>query len=194
MIALFAFLHSLFAGCVKTTTVPKAELDAETTKCCVLEVVLTSGEKYEFEDPGGKYKIISYLLSGTLNDGRKFFLDLSNENIKEIRISTGKTISSVDLARNPDQTISEIMVGGNIYTFDQNGGKLLTEVEAIHGITTAGVQIDVPIDDVLNLKTERVDSEKTAIAAGLGVLGVILIAVAAAVIAFAVTGPNIKFK
>ena len=79
-------------------------------------------EKYEFEKPSGRYNVIPHLLTGTLNGGRKFFLDLADENIQEIRISIGQTISRVDLAGNPDQAIFEIMVDGNIYTSDQNEG------------------------------------------------------------------------
>ena len=92
MIVLFTFLHYLIAWCYKTTTMPLEELNDETTKCCVHELILTTGEKYEFEYPGGKYNVVSRLITGTLNDGRKFFLDLTDENIKEIRISTGQTI------------------------------------------------------------------------------------------------------
>jgi hypothetical protein len=194
MIVLFIFLHYLVAGCVKTTTMPKAELNDETAKCCVHELVLTTGEKYEFKDPGGQYAAISRLVTGTLNDGRKFYLDLTNENIKEIRVSTGQTISRVDLARNPDQTISEIMVGDNIYTFDQNGGKLQAGVETIHGIIKSGDEIYVPIEDIAYAMTERVDSAKSAAAFGLGVIGTILVVVVAGVIAFAMMGPSISFK
>jgi hypothetical protein len=122
IMVLSAFLHYLMAGCVKTTMVQQEKLSVESTECCVYAVILTTGENYEFEKPGGRYNVVPHLLTGTLNDGRKFFLDLADENIKEIRISTGQTISSVDLAKNPDQTISEIMVDGNIYTFDQNDG------------------------------------------------------------------------
>ena len=175
MIALFTFLHSLFAGCVKTTTVPRAELDEETTKCCVQEIVLATGEIYEFKDPGGQYNIVSRLITGTLNDGRKFYLDLTNENIKEIRISTEQTISRVELARNPDQSIYEIMVGDKIYTFDQNGGRLQSEVETIYGTTTTGVEINVPIEDVLNVRLKVYDPEKTGMAAGIGVFSIVLI-------------------
>jgi hypothetical protein len=83
MIALFAFLNGLFGGCVKTTTVPKAELDEEATKCCVKEVVLMSGEKYEFKHPGGQYKVVSRLITGTLNDGRKFFWILLTKKLRK---------------------------------------------------------------------------------------------------------------
>ena len=190
MIVLFIFLHYLVAGCVKTTTMPKAELNDETAKCCVHELVLTTGEKYEFKDPGGQYAAISRLVTGTLNDGRKFYLDLTNENIKEIRVSTGQTISRVDLARNPDQTISEIMVGDKIYTFDQNGGKLQAGVETIHGIIKSGDEIYVPIEDVAYAMTERVDSTKSAAAVGLGVIGIILVVVAVGIITIATVGPG----
>ena len=190
MMVLFAFLHSLFGGCVKKTIVPGAELDKETTKCCVQEVVLTTGEKYVFVDPGGQYNVIPRLIAGTLNDGRKFFLNLADENIKEIRISTGQIVSRVDLARNPDQKISEIMVGGIIYTFDKNGGRLLTDVETIQGMTTTGVQIDVPIEDVLNVTVKSVDPKKTGTAAAIGVFGTILLALLAAAVFVAITGPS----
>lgn len=190
MIVLFIFLHGIFWGCVKKTIVPKAELDKETTKCCVQEVVLSNGEKYVFVDPGGQYNVIPRLIAGTLNDGRKFFLNLTDKNIKKIRISTGQTVSRANLARNPDQKISEIMVGGIIYTFDKNGGRLLTDVETIHGTTTTGVQIDVPIEDVINAKIKSVDPEKTGTAAGIGVFGTILLAILAAAIFVAFTGPS----
>jgi hypothetical protein len=178
IMVLFAFLHYLVTGCVKTTMVQQEKLSVESTECCVHEVILTTGEKYEFERPGGRYNVVPDLLTGTLNDGRKFFLDLADENIKEIRISTGQTISRVDLAKNPDQTISEIMVDGNIYTFDQNGGRLIAEVETIHGIIKSGDEIYVPIEDILHLKVKRVDEARTAAL----VLGVILTLVAAAII------------
>ena len=116
IIVLFTFLHYLVAGCVKTTMVQQEKLSVESTECCVYAVILTTGEKYEFEKPGGRYNVVPHLLTGKLNDGRKFFLDLADENIKEIRISTGQTISRGDLTKNPDQTISEILVDGNIYS------------------------------------------------------------------------------
>ena len=191
VIVLFVFLHSLFVGCVKTTTVPMAELDEKATKCCVQEVVLATGEIYEFNDPGGKYNVVSRLITGTLNDGRKFFLDLTNEKIKEIRISTEQTISRLELARNPDQTIYEIMVGNKIYTFDQNGGRLQSEVETIYGTTTTGIEIDVPIEDILNVKLKQPDPEKTGMVAGIGIFGTILLAILAGAIFVAFTGPSI---
>ncbi len=164
MIVLFAFLHYLVAGCYKTTSMPIEEVNYESTECCVRELVLTTGESYEFQHPGGQYAAITRLVTGRLNDGRSFYLDLTDENIKEIRISTGQTISRVELARNPEQRISEIMVGNNIFTFDQNGGRLQTEVEAIHGILESGDEIYVPMEDILYVKVKRVDRGKTAVA------------------------------
>jgi hypothetical protein len=190
IVVLSACLHSLVAGCVKATTVQQPQINAQSAECCVYEVILTTGEKYQFEKPGGRYKTVPHLIIGTLNDGRKFFLNLTDENIKEIRISAGQTVSRADLARNPDQKISEIMVGGIIYTFDKNGGGLLTDVETIHGKTTTGVQIDIPVEDVLNATVKSVDPEKTGTAAGIGVFGTILLALLAAAVFVAITGPS----
>ena len=187
IMVLFAFLHYLVAGCVKTTMVQQEKLNVESTECCVYAVILTTGEKYVFEMPGGRYNLVPHLLTGTLNDGRKLFLDLGDENIKEIRISTGQTISRVDLAKNPDQRISEIMVDGNIYTFDQNGGRLNAEVETIHGIIKSGDEIDVPMEDIIHVKVKRVAAGRTAAL----VVGVILFVVAAVAIAVAASGPKI---
>ena len=191
MIVLFTFLHSLFAGCAKTTVVRQDKLSVESMECCVYEVILITGEKYTFERPGGQYNIISRLITGTLNDGKKFYLNLTNENIKEIRISTGQSISRVDLARNPDQNISEITVDDNIYTFDQNGGRLKAEVEMIHGKIKSGAEIDVPLEDILHVKVKRVSAGRTAAF----VVGVILIVVVAVVIVIInTTSPDISFK
>jgi hypothetical protein len=184
IMVLFAFLHSLVAGCMKTTTVQQPKINVESTECCIYEVILITGEKYEFKRPGGRYNVVPHLLTGTLNDGRKFFFDLADENIKEIRISTGQTISRVDLAKNPDQTISKIMVNGNIYTFDQNGGRLKTEVNTIHGIIKSGDKIDVPMEDILHIKVKRVAAGRTAAL----VVGVILFVLAAVAIAVAASG------
>ena len=183
MIVLFTFLHYVVVGCVKTTPVPKVDIDDETVECCVHQAVLTTGEKYEFDKTGGQYAAISRLITGTLNDGRKFYLDLTNENIKEIRISTGQTISRVDLARNPEQKISEIMVGNNIFIFDQNGGKVKAEVATIHGILNTGEEIYVPIEDIVYVNVKRVDPTRSAVAGGVGgillVVGVLAIIVVA---------------
>jgi len=188
IMVLFAFLHYLVAGCVKTTMVQQEKLSVESTECCVYAVILTTGEKYEFEKPGGRYNVVPHLLTGKLNDGRKFFLDLADENIREIRILAGQTISSVDLAKNPDQRISEIMVDGNIYTFDQNGGRLNAEVETIHGIIKSGDEIDVPMEDILHVKVKRWDTGRTsALVVGI-VVGVIL-TVVAVVVAIAKSKP-----
>ena len=182
MIVVFAFLHYLVAGCTKTTTVQQEELSVETTECCVHEVILTTGEKYEFEKPGGRYKVVSLLITGTLNDGRKFFLDLTNENIKEIRVPTGQMIARVDLAKNPDQRISEIRVGENIYIFDQNGGSLQTDVGTIYGKTISGDEIDVPVEDILYVKVKR-DAPGRTVAAVFG--GILIVAGTAIAIALA---------
>ncbi len=184
IMVLFAFLHSLVAGCVKTTMVQQEKLSVESTECCVYGVILTTGEKYEFEKPGGRYHVVPHLLTGTLNDGRKFSLDLTDENIKEIRISTGEAISRVDLAKNPYQTISEIMVGGYIYTFDQSGGRLKAEAKTIRGIIKSGDKIDVPMEDILHIKVKRVAAGRTAAL----VVGVILFVVAAVAITVAASG------
>jgi len=192
IMVLFAFLHYLVAGCVKTTMVQQEKLSVESTECCVYAVILTTGEKYEFERPGGRYNVVPHLLTGTLNDGRKFFLDLADENIKEIRISTGQTISRVDLAKSPDQTIYEIVVDGNIYTFNQNGGRLNAEVETIHGIIKSGDEIDVPIEDILHVKVKRVDEARTT-ALVVGVILTIIVAAIAIVRAAAAASPNIDF-
>jgi hypothetical protein len=82
IMVLFAFLHYLVAGCVKTTMLQQEKLSVESTECCVYAVILTTGEKYEFEKPGGRYKVVPHLLTGRLNDGRKFFLNLADENLK----------------------------------------------------------------------------------------------------------------
>ena len=181
IMVLFAFLHSLVAGCMKTTTVQQPKINVESTECCIYEVILITGEKYEFKRPGGRYNVVPHLLTGTLNDGRKFFFDLADENIKEIRISTGQTISRVDLAKNPDQKISEIMVDGNIYTFDQNGGRLNAEVVTIHGINKYGDEIDVPMEDILHVKVKRWDAGRTAAL----VVGIVVGVIVAAVVAIA---------
>jgi hypothetical protein len=178
---LFAFLHYLVAGCVKTTMVQQEKLSVESTECCVYAVILTTGEKYEFEKPGGRYNVVPHLLTGKLNDGRKFFLDLADENIKEIRISTGQTISRGDLTKNPDQTISEILVDGNIYTFDQNRGRLIAEVETINGINKSGDEIDVPMEDILHVEVKRVAADRTAAL----VVGIVVGVIVAAVVAIA---------
>jgi len=190
IMVLFVFLHYLVAGCTKTTMVQPEKLSAETIECCVREIVLITGEKYELEYPGGQYAAISRLITGTLNDGRKFYLDLTNKNINEIRISTEQTISRVELARNPDQTIYEIMVGDKIYTFGQNGGRVESEVETVHGITTTGVEIDVPIEDIASVKVKREDANKTGAAMGFGVFGVIVLVVVAAIAISAATYPK----
>jgi len=182
MIVVFAFLHYLVAGCTKTTTVQQKELSVETTECCVHEVILTTGEKYEFEHPGGRYKVVSRLITGTLNDGRKFFLDLTNENIKEIRVPTGQIISRVDLSKNPDQRISEIRVGENLYIFDQNGGSHQTDVETIYGKTISGDEIDVPVEDILYVQVKRYAPGRTValvFAVPLALVGALAIAVVA---------------
>ena len=178
---LFAFLHYLVAGCVKTTMLQQEKLSVESTECCVYAVILTTGEKYEFEKPGGRYNVVPHLLTGKLNDGRKFFLDLADENIKEIRISTGQTISRGDLTKNPDQTISEILVDGNIYTFDQNRGRLIAEVETINGINKSGDEIDVPMEDILHVEVKRVAADRTAAL----VVGIVVGVIVAAVVAIA---------
>lgn len=188
MIVLFTFLHSIFAGCTKTITVPGAKLDRGMAECCVQTVVLTTGETYEFKEPGGEYNVVSRLITGTLNDGRPFYIDLTNEEIKEIRISAEQIISRVELARNHDQTIYEIMVGNKIYTFDHNGGRLQLDVETIHGITTSGAEMDVPIEDILNVKLKEADPEKTGMAAGIGVFGAVLIAIVVGVVAVLTIG------
>ncbi len=181
IMVLFAFLHYLVAGCVKTTMLQQEKLSVESTECCVYAVILTTGEKYEFEKPGGRYNVVPHLLTGKLNDGRKFFLDLADENIKEIRISTGQTISRGDLTKNPDQTISEILVDGNIYTFDQNRGRLIAEVETIHGINKSGDEIDVPMEDILHVEVKRVAADRTAAL----VVGIVVGVIVAAVVAIA---------
>jgi hypothetical protein len=82
IMVIFAFVHYLVAGCVKTTMVKQEKLSVDSTECCVYAVILTTGEKYEFEKPGGRYKVVPHLLTGRLNDGRKFFLNLADENLK----------------------------------------------------------------------------------------------------------------
>ena len=181
IMVLFAFLHYLVAGCVKTTMLQQEKLSVESTECCVYAVILTTGEKYEFEKPGGRYNVVPHLLTGKLNDGRKFFLDLADENIKEIRISTGQTISRGDLTKNPDQTISEILVDGNIYTFDQNRGRLIAEVKTINGINKSGDEIDVPMEDILHVEVKRVAADRTAAL----VVGIVVGVIVAAVVAIA---------
>jgi hypothetical protein len=192
IMVLFAFVPYLVAGCVKTTKVQQEKLNVESTECCVYAVILTTGEKYEFEMPGGRYNVVPHLLTGTLNDGRKFFLDLADENIKEIRVSTGQTISRVDLAKNPDQMISEIMVDGNIYTFDQNGGRLNAEVETIHGIIKSGDEIDVPMEDILHVNVKRVDEARTT-ALVLGIVVGVIVAVVVAIAEAKKSAGNINF-
>ena len=86
------------------------------------------------------------------------------------------------------------MVGDNIYTFDQNGGKLQAGVETIHGIIKSGDEIYVPIEDVAYAMTERVDSSKSAAAAGLGVLGITLVVIAVVVISAFTAGINPKLN
>jgi hypothetical protein len=183
-IVLFTFLHYSVAGCVKKTTMQQEKLYDATMECitCEYEVVLTTGEKFKFKKPN--VRVVSHLITGTLNDGRNFFLDLADEDIKEIRISTEQTISRVDLANNPDQRIYEIMVGANIYTFDKNGGKLKADVKTIHGIIKSGEELDVPIEDILHVKVKHLHLVKS----GLLAVGYILLVVGAGVILLLIKG------
>ena len=82
IMVLFAFVPYLIAGCVKKTMVQQEKLSVESTECCVYAVFLTTGEKYKFEMPGSRYNVVPHLLTGTLNDGRKFFLDLADETMR----------------------------------------------------------------------------------------------------------------
>ena len=75
----------------------------------------------------------------------------------------------------------EIMVDGNIYTFDQNGGRLNAEAETIHGIIKSGDEIDVPMEDILHVKVERWDAGRTAAL----VVGIVVGVIVAAVVAIA---------
>jgi hypothetical protein len=192
IVVIFAFVHYLMAGCARTIMVRQEKLSVDSTECCVYAVILTTGEKYEFEKPGGRYNVVPHLLTGTLNDGRKFFLDLADENIKEIRISTGQTISRGDLTKKPDQTISEILVDGNIYTFDQNGGRLNAEVETIHGIIKSGDEIDVPMEDIIHVEVKRVDEARTT-ALVLGIVVGVIVAVVVAIAEAKKSAGNISF-
>jgi hypothetical protein len=167
--------------------IQREKLNVESAECCVYAVIITTGEKYEFEKPGGRYNVVPHLLTGRLNDGTKFFLNLADKNIKEIRISTGQTISRVDLAKNPGQRISEIMVDGNISTFDQNGGRYETEAETIHGIVKSGDEIDVPMEDINHVKVKRVAADRISALVKV-VIGTLL--VAAIAIALAAEAPS----
>ena len=76
------------------------------------------------------------------------------------------------------------MVDGNIYTFDQNGGRLNAEAKTIRGIIKSGDEIDVPIEDILHVKVKRLAAGRTA-----GLVGtVILIVVGAVVVSMAASG------
>jgi len=72
---LFAFLHSLVAGCMKTTTVQQPKINVESTECCIYEVILITGEKYEFKRPGGRNFSINYGTNNK-NAGQTYYVVL----------------------------------------------------------------------------------------------------------------------
>ena len=43
IMVIFAFVHYLMAGCVKTTMVKQEKLSVDSTECCVYAVILKTG-------------------------------------------------------------------------------------------------------------------------------------------------------
>ena len=186
MIVLLTFFQYLIIGCTKTNILPKKNLYDQTMKCCIYEVRLTTGEKYKFQRPGGHHNIVKRLISGNLTDGKRFFVDLDDENINEIQTFTGEIISKIEIHKYHEQKIHEIVVGKNTYTFDQDGGKLQNNVETIYGKLVSGATINVPIEEIDKVKITQFAGGRTA---GLGA-GVVLLVVVVVVLAAAFLTPS----
>jgi hypothetical protein len=147
----------------------------------IKELVLDDNLVSKSRDITWQYAKADNLLVGTRENGTT--VKIEGERIKEIRIATGKTVTKEELLNNPQQPIYEVVEGANIYIFDQDRGFLKTGAPAIEGYTLSGAKINIPIENILYLKIERVDATATFFSILFGlvlVLGVLFVIALAA--------------
>ncbi|HSL89006.1 MAG TPA: hypothetical protein VK870_06880, partial [Ignavibacteriaceae bacterium] len=147
----------------------------------IKEMLLKNNILVTFDKNGGLYNEKDKKIVGKTAEQQVINLDINR--VSEFYLETPTTISESDLAIQNDLKLTHIVTKGNylLYTFNQDGGKLLKEGRKITGLTPQKEVVIIDPDSVLYLNVQRSDVEGT-ILANIGVL-VLIIGVAALIVA-----------
>jgi hypothetical protein len=136
-------------GCYSSEQVSSSGMKTEDYK--IIEVIFPDGKVIKFNSNGGSYNVVDKAISGISEDSTKILLPING--IKEIRKNI---VISVPLEELKGKKITEVVNKLNrIYEFDEAGGALTDDGKAIKGIMNSGYSINIKIELIKEIHTER---------------------------------------
>ena len=144
-------LLNYLVGCYSIEQASSSEMKTEDYK--IIEVIFPDGKVIKFNSNGGTYEVVDKAISGISEDSTKILFPING--IKEIRKNI---VSSVPLDELKGKKITEVVNKLNrIYEFDEAGGALTDDGKAIKGIMNSGYSINLKIELIKEIHTERAE-------------------------------------
>lgn len=142
-------LMNYLVGCYSSEQVSSSEMKTEDYK--IIEAIFPDGKVIKFNSNGGTYEVVDKAISGISEDSSKVLLPINQ--IKEIRKNI---VSSVPLEELKGKKITEVVNKSNrIYEFNEAGGVLTDNGNAIKGKIINGYEINLKLDLLKEIHTER---------------------------------------
>ena len=105
---------------------------------------------YTFNNNGAEYDTTNGVIEGTLKDGSKFSEPLNH--LTSIYIETPETMTIEQLSNNENIKIQQLIIKNNrVFTFDENGGKLIIDKNYVVGKKENGKETQINLDDLTNM-------------------------------------------
>ena len=164
----------------RTSNITPLKLEDVTNKK-IKEMLLKNNILVTFNEYGGLYNEKDKKIVGKTTDQQAINLDI--DRVSEFYLETPTAVSEDDLATQNDLKLTQIVTKGSnlLYTFNQDGARLVKESRKITGLTPQQEVVMIDPDSVLYLNVQRSDAAGT-ILANIGVL-IIILGVAALIVA-----------
>ncbi len=189
--------RSLYGGTVfvpisevwQCRTSPPASLSlADLDTAHIAEVILKDNSLVTFEAPGAAYDKKTGEITGAQFPRGNVSYQL--DQLSSIRAQRPSVIRVVDLNRQPDQRVYEVVDKWyTVFTFDSTGGHIASVSSGFYGKSKDGDHVEVAADSVLYAAVERIDPVGTALAT----LGVIVAVIGVAALIVAATKQSCPF-
>lgn len=159
-----------FASCTKVVRVtvdeafvPRIDLTRQDTVKTFTLLVLPSGDTVVVQEakPRPTNDIVAvWRTSGvrriSLED--RTFIDvdtLLNDLHMELNMLVGTDVSGGTISVNMDDVSHVQMIQDSVHTFNENGGTYSDSAGTISGVTSQGIRIEVPVDDIIYFEMRK---------------------------------------
>lgn len=169
MILLFCSVV-FFAGCTKVVRVtvdeafvPRIDLTRQDTVKTFTLLVLPSGDTVVVQEakPKPTNDIVAiWRTSGvrriSLKDRTFIDVDTSlNDLHMELNMLVGTDVDGDTISVNMDDVSHVQIIQDSVHTFDENGGMYFDSAGTISGVTSQGVWIEAPVDDIIYFEMRK---------------------------------------